>query len=137
MVQSKGMKAPLQKVSAPSDPKGRIVSIFVGAVLLPSIALSVVTFNSVPKYAESLRNGLLKQAEKVLFYVEKDLEKTARARALEAARIVGNERLLVGRQAEIRKALEDGGFGTEAFVSLRLEASSPISGLSEWSRIAC
>ena len=132
MVQSvEQMGSSLRKVSAPSDPKGRIVSIFVGAVLLPSIALSVVTFNSVPKYAESLRNELMKHAEKVLFYVEKDLEKTARARALEAARIVGTERLLSGRQAEIRKALDEAGFGSEAFVSLRLEASSPISGLSE------
>ena len=32
---------------------GKIVSIFVGAVLLPSIALSVLSFNAVPKHART------------------------------------------------------------------------------------
>jgi len=125
------MSPPLKRVSAAPDPKGRIVSIFVGAVLLPSIALSVLTFNSVPKHAESLKIGLLKQADRVLTYIEKDLEIAARARALEAARVVGTERLLEGRPGAIQRALDEGGFGKEVFVSLRLEASSPISGLSE------
>ncbi len=125
------MKLKVQKASAPSDPKGRIVSIFVGAVLLPSIALSYLTFNSVPKHAEIMKTGLLKRAEKLLMYVEKELEITARQRALDAARIVGTDRLLEGRPAAIQKALEEAGFGRGAFVSLRLEASSPISGLSE------
>jgi signal transduction histidine kinase len=125
------MAQPLNMVSGPPDSRGRIVSIFVGAVLLPSIALSVLTFNSVPKHAEHLKIGLLKRAEKVLYYAEKDLEIAARARALEAARAVGTERLLEGRPGAIQKALEEGGFGREAFVSLRLEASSPIAGLSE------
>ena len=125
------MRLKLQKASAPSDSKGRIVSIFVGAVLLPSIALSYITFNSVPKSAEILKNSLLKAADNLLMYVEKELEITARQRALDAARIVGTDRLLEGRPAAIQKALDEAGFGKEAFVSLRLEASSPISGLSE------
>jgi signal transduction histidine kinase len=131
MVDSAEMRRPLKRLSAPSDPRGRVVSIFVGAVLLPSVALSVLTFNSVPKHAESLKIGLLKQAEKVLYYVEKDLEIAARARALEAARVVGTERLLEGRPAQIQKALEQGGFGKDDFVSLRIETSVPISGLAE------
>jgi signal transduction histidine kinase len=125
------MKLDVQKVSAPSDPKGRIVSIFVGAVLLPSVALSFITFNSVPKSAEIMKTAMLKRADSLLMYVEKELEITARQRALDAARIVGTDRLLEGRAGAIQKALDEAGFGREAFVSLRLEASSPISGLSE------
>jgi signal transduction histidine kinase len=125
------MTAPLDRVQAPSDPKARMVSIFVGAVLLPSVALSVLSFNSVPKHAENLKSGLLRQAQKVLYYVEKDLEIAARSHALEAARVVGTDRLLEGRPEEIQKALVRGGIGKGVFASLRLEASSPISGLSE------
>jgi signal transduction histidine kinase len=125
------MSLSIARVSAPTDPRGRIVSIFVGAVLLPSVALSVLTFNSVPKHAENLKAGMLKQAGRILYYLEKDLEIAARAHALEAARIVGVERLLEGRPAEIRRALQKGGYGAGTFVTLRLEASSPISGLSE------
>jgi signal transduction histidine kinase len=125
------MKSPSRMVAAPADGKGRLVSIFVGAVLLPSVALSVVSFNSVPKHAESLKIGLLKQADKVLFYIEKDLETAARAKALQAARLAGTELLLDGRPRPIRLALEKGGMPADAFDSLRLEASSPIAGLSQ------
>lgn len=131
MVHSREMKSPSHMVAAPSDGKGRLVSIFVGAVLLPSVALSVVSFNSVPKHAESLKIGLEKQAEKVLLYIEKDLETAARAKALQAARVAGSELLLEGREKPIRVALERGGVPGDAFDSLRLEASSPIAGLSE------
>jgi signal transduction histidine kinase len=125
------MSRTVERVSAPTDPRGRIVSIFVGAVLLPTIALSVLTFNSVPKHAENLKAGMLKQASRILYYVEKDLEMAARAHALEAARAVGLERLLEARPSEIRKALQHHGYGADTFVTLRLEASSPISGLSD------
>jgi signal transduction histidine kinase len=116
-------------VSAPHEPKARLVSIFVGAVLLPSIALSVLTFNSVPKHAEVLKLSLLKQAEKVLSWVEKDLEMAAQAKALEAARTVGTERLLIGDKGEIHGALVKGGMG-DTFETMWLEASSPVAGLS-------
>jgi signal transduction histidine kinase len=125
------MKHPMERVSAPSDPRGRIVSIFVGAVLLPSVALSVLTFNSVPKHAENLREGMLKRARQILYYIEKDLEIAARGHALEAARAVGIESFVEGRPGEVRRALQKKGYGDETFVSLRLEAVSPISGLSE------
>ncbi len=75
-----------RRLQGPQDPRGRLVSIFVGAVLLPSVALSALSFHAVPKHAESLKISLLKQAEKVLYYIEKDLEMTARSKALEAAR---------------------------------------------------
>jgi signal transduction histidine kinase len=124
------MSRPIERVSAPTDPRGRIVSIFVGAVLLPSVALSVLTFNSVPKHAENLKAGMLKQAGRILYYIEKELEIDARAHALEAARAVGVERLLEGRPVEIRRLLQRKGYGADTFVTLRLEASSPIAGMS-------
>ena len=113
-----------KRLAAVSDSRGRIVSIFVGAVLLPSVALSVLSFNAVPKHAENLKISLLRQAEQLLYYVEQDLEKAARKKALEAARAVGPEGLLEGRPAEIRAALDQAGMKDVAFDSLRLEAWS-------------
>ncbi|HEX9202426.1 MAG TPA: HAMP domain-containing sensor histidine kinase, partial [Vicinamibacteria bacterium] len=101
----------------------------VGAVLLPSVALSVLSFHAVPKYAENLKIGLYKDAEKMLGYVEKDLEMTARKRALQAARAVGTERLLEGRPQVIRAALDGAGLQDTRFDTLRLEAWSPATGL--------
>ena len=96
------------RLAAPTDSRGRVVSIFVGAVLLPSIALSVLSFNAVPKHAENLKISLKAQAQKMLYYVEQDLETAARARALEAARAVGTEALLEGRPRVVRAALREG-----------------------------
>jgi signal transduction histidine kinase len=125
------MSSPLKMVSAPQDAKGRLISIFVGAVLLPSVALSVVSFAAIPKQAEATKIALYKRAEKVLHYVEEDLKRAARSRALEAARVVGVERLLEGRQQAIQAALRHGGFDADAFESLRLEGRSPVAKLSE------
>ena len=113
-----------KRLAGVSDSRGRIVSIFVGAVLLPSVALSVLSFNAVPKHAENLKLSLLRQGEQLLYYVEQDLERAARKKALEAARAVGPERLLEGRPAEVRAALDEAGMSDVAFDSLRLEAWS-------------
>src|SRR4029453_1512916 len=118
-----------RRLAAPQDPRGRVGSIFVGAVLLPSIALSALTFQAVPKHAESLEISLLKQAERVLFYVEKELEMTARSKGLEAARTGGPELLLEGRAEAIRTALDSAGMQEAVFDNLRLEAWSPVNGL--------
>ena len=67
--------------------------------------LSVLSFNAVPKHAENLKISLKAQAQKMLSYVETDLETAARARALEAARAVGPETLLEGRPKVVRAAL--------------------------------
>src|SRR5262245_7840768 len=112
-----------------SDPRNRLIALFVGAVLLPSVALSVLSLHSIPKHAEALQTNLYKQAEKVLYYVEKDLEMKAQAWALEAARKVGTDKLLLGDPAEIRTALKEAGMGN-VFDVLRLEASWPVAGLS-------
>ena len=80
-----------RRLAAPTDPRGRLISIFVGAVLLPSVALSALSFRAVSEFHENLKIGLYKGAEKLLGDVEKDLEMTARKRALEAARAVGTE----------------------------------------------
>jgi signal transduction histidine kinase len=118
-----------RRLAAPHDPRGRLVSIFVGAVLLPSVALSALSFHAVPKHAENLKISLLKQTEKVLYYIEKDLEMTARAKALEAARAVGPERLLEGRPEMIRTVLDSAGMEEAVFDNLRLEAWSPVKSL--------
>jgi signal transduction histidine kinase len=121
-----------KRLAAPGDSRGRVVSIFVGAVLLPSIALSVLSFNAVPKHAENLKISLKRQAEKMLYYVEQDLETAARARALEAARVVGPELLLDGRPKMVRAALRKGGLEEVRFDSLRLEAWSPVREGKDW-----
>ena len=120
------MADPLRKLAVPSDPKGRMVSIFVGAVLVPSIALSVFSFDAVPKHAENFKIVLRKRAENVLFYIDKDLEMMARTRALTAARSVGPEKLLEGHGAAIRHALLKKGIDEGVFETIRLEASSPV-----------
>ena len=117
-----------KRLSSVSDARGRVVSIFVGAVLLPSIALSVLSFNAVPKQSENLKLSLLRQAEQLLYYVEEDLEQAARKRALEAARAVDPELLLEGRPAAVRKALAEAGMAHVGFESLRLEAWSRTGG---------
>jgi signal transduction histidine kinase len=118
------MKDIQRRLAAVSDSRGRIVSIFLGAVLLPSVALSVLSFNAVPKHAENLKISLLRQAEQLLYYTEQDLEKNARARAVKAARAVGPDLLLEGRPSRIREALRKAGLGSMEFESLRLEAWS-------------
>lgn len=114
-------------VASPQDPKGRLIAIFAGAVLLPSIALSVMSLYSVPSQAEGMKAQLRKRAEIVLSYVEKDLATTARARALEAARAVGTERLLEGRPELIAEALRQAGVDPGVFETLRLDASSRVA----------
>jgi signal transduction histidine kinase len=113
-----------RRLAGVSDSRGRIVWIFVGAVLLPSVALSVLSFNAVPKQAENLKISLLKQADQLLYYAEQDLEQSTRKKALEAARAVGPERLLEGRRAEVEAALAEAGMGDVRFDSFRLEAWS-------------
>jgi len=110
----------------PSDPRGRIVSIFVGAVLLPSLALSFLSFQAVPRLSENTKMTLVKNAERVLWYVEKELETKVRARALEVARRVGPEALVDGRLEQVQAALARAGLDPEMFESLRLEGSSPL-----------
>jgi signal transduction histidine kinase len=120
-----------RRLHAVSDSRGRIVSIFVGAVLLPSIALSVMSFNAVPKQAENLKLSLLRQAEQLLYYVEEDLEQATRRRALEAARALEVEVLLEGRPQAVREALAKAGMAQVTFDSLRLEAWSHTGGSRE------
>jgi len=125
MVRSSSVGDPLRDVSAPQDGKGRLISIFVGAVLLPSLALSYVSIEFVPALAEGRKARAYKDAERTLFYVEKDLVMSAQAQALDAARAVGAERLLDGRPEVIAPALRDAGLDPGMFTSLRLEGSSP------------
>jgi signal transduction histidine kinase len=120
------MSDPLRKLTAPSDPKARVVSLFVGAVLLPSIALSFFSFDSVPKYAENMKVTLRKQADMLLLGIENQLEMMARTRALTAARSVGSDKLLDGHGVAIRNSLVTTGIGDGVFETLRLEASSPV-----------
>ena len=120
------MSDPSARVAAPHDPKGRLISIFVGAVLLPSLALSYVSIEFVPQLARANRDMGVKRAENTLADVEKDLVRAVRARALEAAQAVGTDRLLDGRESVIAKALREAGIDDALFETLHLEgASSP------------
>jgi signal transduction histidine kinase len=123
------MSAPARLVSRPEDPKGKLVSIFVGAVLLPSIALSLVSFYAIPRQAEGMRAELVRRAHRYLRFLEEDLEHTTRERALAAARAVGIDSLLDGSSARIHGALIEAGFegADEMFETFRLEASSPTA----------
>jgi len=125
------MADPSKLVSAPPDPRGRLVSIIVGAVLLPSLALSVALFYLIPAHAKGMQLEQERQAEKFLSWIEKDLEKAARIKAVEAARILGPELLLEGRGKAIKVALKEAGFGRQVFESIHLEVSSPRSGMLE------
>jgi signal transduction histidine kinase len=111
-------------VSMPDDPKGRLISIFVGAVLLPSLALSYVSMYFVKELAQKRHATEIKQAERTLYYVEKDLTQTAQEKALEAARMLGPQVLLDGRPEVVKTALQDEGVGDGVFESLHLEGSS-------------
>ena len=108
----------------PHDAKGRIIAIFVGAVLLPSLALSYVSIALVPKLASQTRMSEIKRAERALYYIEKDLQHSAEKKALEAAQVVGTDRLLDGRPEIIRAALRDSGMDQDIFESLHLEATA-------------
>jgi signal transduction histidine kinase len=120
------MTDPAVRVTAPHDPKGRLISIFVGAVLLPSLALSYVSIEFVPQLAKANRDLGLRRAENTLADIEKDLVRTAHATALEAAQLVGTDRLLDGRDEVITAALKEMGMEGDAFETLHLEgASSP------------
>jgi signal transduction histidine kinase len=114
------------RAASPQDPKGRLIAIFVGAVLLPSLALSVLSLYSVPRSAEAMKIGIFKRAERLLSTVEEELEWMARNRALEAARVVGWKRLLEGRPSVIRAALKAEGMNEPVFDSLRLEGASRV-----------
>jgi signal transduction histidine kinase len=115
----------MREVSAPEDGKGRLISIFVGAVLLPSLALSYVSIDFVPELAKGRAAFRVEQAKRTLYYVEKDLAQSAQAQAIEAARAVGADRLLDGRVETIAPALKEAGLDWDMFTSLRLEGSSP------------
>jgi signal transduction histidine kinase len=121
-------------VASPQDPKGRLIAIFAGAVLLPSLALSVVSLKSVPPQAEGLKLQLRERAQVVLSYVEKDLAAAARAKALEAARAIGTERLLEGRPEVIAQTLRRSGIDPGIFETLRLEAFARSRASSDGSK---
>ena len=98
------MSDPSTRVTAPHDPKGRLISIFVGAVLLPSLALSYVSVEFVPQLAKANKEMGFKRAANTLADIEKDLARAAQAKALEAAQAVGWERLLeLGSHQEAKR----------------------------------
>jgi signal transduction histidine kinase len=121
------------RVEAPDDPKHRLISLFVGAVLLPSLALSYVAFDFVQRLATERKKSEVKRAESTLYFVEKELSHTAQARARDAARVVGTERLVDGHKEVIQAALREAGMADDIFESLHLEG--PASRLSVKNRV--
>ena len=121
MVLSGAMSDAARKDYTQDDPKHRLISIFVGAVLLPSLALSYVAIDFVQRLATARKDIAVKRAEDKLYYIEKQLSSTAQTRAKEAARVVGIERLVDGRAEVIRGALMEAGMPELIFESLHLE----------------
>jgi signal transduction histidine kinase len=120
------MSDPAVRVTAPHDPKGRLISIFVGAVLLPSLALSYVSIEFVPQLAKANKDLGVRRAEATLADIERDLLRAAARTALEAAQAVGTDRLLDGRDTVVAAALQEAGLDADIFETLHLEgASSP------------
>src|SRR5688572_6394989 len=117
---------PLSRVTAPHDPRGRLISIFVGAVLLPSLALSYVSIEFVPQLAKANKEMGFKRAANTLADIEKDLARVVHAKATEAAQAVGWERLLDGRDHVIAIALETAGLDGHIFDTLHLEGASAL-----------
>lgn len=115
-----------RQLAASGDPKARLISIFVGAVLLPSVALSMMSFYAVPKQAEATNMKLHYRAEQVLAYVDDDLQRAARERTVEAAQNVGLERLLETPPEQVGSLLAAAGFDAAMFERLHLEASSRV-----------
>ncbi len=92
--------------------------------MLPSIALSYVSVRFARELTETRVQTDRRRAEKTLHYIERDLVQSAHAKALEAARAVGSEVLLDGRQATVRRALAAAGLDESMFEALHLEAPS-------------
>ena len=97
--------------------------------MLPSIALSVLTFDSVPRQAEAMKITMFKRAEKSLYYIEKDLQEAARAKVLEVARKIGPDTLLEAHPWRVSRSLRQAGFSPDMFESLHLEGASKHKGL--------
>jgi signal transduction histidine kinase len=117
---------PADRLVDSSRAKGRVIAIFAGAVILPSVALSVLSVYGVPRQAEAMKITMLKRAEGVLDIAEHELEVLTRRRALEAAREIGLHLLLEGRPEDVRVALEKSGYPGNMFETVRLEAASRL-----------
>ena len=99
-------------VALTSDPKGRVVSIFVGAVLLPSIALSFLSFHAVP---EALREHQDRADQErgpgPLLRREGPRDEGAGRGPGRGRASVGPEALVNGRPEVVQAALERAGLG--------------------------
>ena len=110
--------------ASPQDAKGRVISIFAGAVLLPSLALSVLSVYGVPRQAEAMKITMFKRAEQEVAHTGDELAEFARRRAQEVASEIDLELLLEGRPKKIRQALVKLGYPEEMFETLWLEPAS-------------
>lgn len=118
------MTDPAKRLASPQDAKGRVISIFAGAVLLPSLALSVLSVYGVPRQAEAMKITMFKRAEQEVAHTGDELAEFARRRAQEVAADLDLELLLEGRPGKVRKALAKLGHPEDMFETLWLEPAS-------------
>ncbi len=111
----------------------RLLVLLALAVLVPSVALSWVTLSSILKQAEARKAALVREAEKILQYHERDLEQLAQDKAAEAAKVIGARLLLDGDPQAIRHALKEAGWDPDTFESIRIEAASRRPPSGRWS----
>src|SRR5690348_2102797 len=94
-----------------------------GVVLLPSLALSVLSFRLITRLSAAERLNLMHDADGRRWYLEQQLGQALRLQALEAARLVGPKLLASTEPDKIRERLAryhiDGWFDT-----LHLDVSS-------------
>jgi signal transduction histidine kinase len=108
---------------ASRDARGGLILLLAGVVLLPSLALSVLSFRFITRLAAAERLNLLHEADGRRWYLEQQLGQALRLQALEAARLVGPKLLASGQPERVREQLSQFGID-EWFETLHLDVSS-------------
>jgi signal transduction histidine kinase len=112
-----------ERLFASRDARGGLILLLAGVVLLPSLALSVLSFRFITRLAAAERLNLLHDADGRRWYLEQQLGQALRLQALEAARLVGPRVLASGPPERIHDQLSQ--FGVDAwFDTLHLDVSS-------------
>jgi signal transduction histidine kinase len=112
-----------ERLFASRDARGGLILLLAGVVLLPSLALSVLSFRLITRLSAAERLNLMHDADGRRWYLEQQLGQALRLQALEAARLVGPKLLAMSEPTQIRERLTRYGMD-EWFDTLHLDVSS-------------
>jgi signal transduction histidine kinase len=116
----------IERMFASREARGGLVVLLAGAVLLPTLSLSVLSVRFITRPAEAERANLLHEADGLRWYLEQQLDQAMRLKALEAARVVGATALAAEDPEQLRRQLAR--FHVDAFFeTLHLDVASPLS----------